>query len=79
LASSLRSPSPAVSRVPSVDAGPGTLGVALWVEKTHGEAGADHIASDVGRLAAQGDVDGIAIWRAVALRYDKPRESSWVN
>jgi hypothetical protein len=49
-------------------------GVALWVEKTHGGCGPDHIAAQVSRLAAEGDEEGIAMWRAVAERFDKLHE-----
>lgn len=49
-------------------------GVALLVEKTHGERGPDRIAAQVARLAAEGDEEGIAMWRAVAERFDKLRE-----
>jgi endonuclease YncB( thermonuclease family) len=49
-------------------------GVALWAEKTHGDRGPDHIAAQVARLAAEGDEEGIAMWRAVAERYDKLHE-----
>ncbi|MGX7927750.1 DUF6961 family protein [Tsuneonella sp. HG094] len=48
--------------------------VALWLEKTHGDRGADHIVSQVTRLAESGDAEGIAMWRLVAERYDKLRE-----
>lgn len=54
-------------------------GVALWVEKTHGDRGADHIASQVARLAELGDEGGIAMWRAVAERYGRLRERDTVN
>ncbi len=49
-------------------------GVALWVEKTHGRRGPEHIAEQIVRLANAGDEAGIAMWRAVADRYDLPRE-----
>jgi hypothetical protein len=54
-------------------------GVALWVEKTHGDQGADHIASQVARLAERGDEGGIAMWRAVGDRYDRLHECNTVN
>lgn len=44
--------------------------VALWVEKTHGEAGWLHIAQEQDRLLAAGDLAGVAMWRAVGRRYD---------
>jgi hypothetical protein len=46
-------------------------GVALWVETTHGAAGPAHIAGQITRLAKDGDEQGIAMWRAVADRYDQ--------
>ena len=54
-------------------------GVALWIEKTHGDRGADHIAGQVARLAKLGDEVGIAMWRAVADRYDRLGERNIVN
>lgn len=38
--------------------------IALWLEKTHGDRWADHIATEVARLAATGDEEGISMWRA---------------
>jgi hypothetical protein len=49
-------------------------GVAVWLEKTHGDRGAVHIAEQIARLAERGDEEGIAMWRSVAERYDKLRE-----
>lgn len=54
-------------------------GVALWLEKTHGAEAPDHIAREVTRLAAEGDEEGIAMWRAVAERYDQLRATGAVN
>lgn len=54
-------------------------GVALWLEKTHGDAAPDHIARQVARLAAEGNKDGIAMWRAVAERYDQLGETGAIN
>ena len=45
-------------------------GVALWVEKTHGESGWFHIAQQRDRLLKEGDLDGEAMWREVSLRYN---------
>lgn len=53
--------------------------MALWVEKTHGDRGAEHIAKQVARLAELGDEDGIAMWREVASRYDRLRERTSIN
>lgn len=44
--------------------------VALWVEKHHGNDGPNHIAEQVTRLAEEGDLEGVAMWRKVAERYD---------
>ena len=49
-------------------------GVALWIEKTHGRRGPEHIAKQIVRLANAGDEVGIAMWQAVADRYDLPCE-----
>ena len=46
-------------------------GVALWVEKTHGEAGWLFIAQQQDRLLAEADLDGVAMWREVSLRFDQ--------
>ena len=46
-------------------------GVALWLEKSHGDKAADHIAKQVTRLAELGDGHGIAMWQAVAVRHDQ--------
>lgn len=46
-------------------------GVALWVEKHHGEAGWLYIARQQDRLLAEGDFDGVAMWRAVSARFEK--------
>ena len=44
-------------------------GIALWVEKNHGEAGPTFIAEQIGRLATLRDDEGISLWRDVARRY----------
>ncbi|WP_126177136.1 DUF6961 family protein [Tsuneonella rigui] len=54
-------------------------GVALWVEKTHGAAGSHHIAEQITRLAMEGDEQGIAMWRAVANRYDQLMAKGAIN
>jgi hypothetical protein len=54
-------------------------GVALWVEKTHGAAGPSHIAEQITRLAMEGDEQGIAMWRAVADRYDRLAAKGAIN
>jgi hypothetical protein len=49
-------------------------GVALWVEKTYGEDGWLHIAQEQDRLLAAGDLDGVAMWRAVGERFEQLAE-----
>ena len=46
-------------------------GVALWVEREHGDDGPAYIADQVTCLALIGDVSGVAMWRKVAERYDQ--------
>ncbi|MDF1836147.1 MAG: hypothetical protein P1U62_14900 [Alteraurantiacibacter sp. bin_em_oilr2.035] len=43
-------------------------GIALWVERQHGENGWFHVAQQQDRLLELGDLDGIAMWRDVAKR-----------
>lgn len=45
--------------------------MALWVEKNHGERGREFIAEQIGRLALNGESDGIHLWTEVARRFDK--------
>ena len=51
-------------------------GVALWVEKNHGEGGSKFIAEQIGRLATGGDDEGISLWREVARRYEQLNATS---
>lgn len=44
--------------------------MALWVEKHHGEKGWLFIAQQRDRLLADGDHDGVALWRAVRERFE---------
>lgn len=46
-------------------------GVALWVEKTHADKGWLFIAQQQDRLLAEGDLDGLAMWREVSRRYEQ--------
>ena len=46
-------------------------GVALWVEKTRAEAGWLFIAQQQDRLLAEGDLDGVAMWRDVSQRHEQ--------
>lgn len=45
-------------------------GMALWVEKHHGEDGRVFLGEQVGRLKRTGDQFGAATWNAVAARYE---------
>ena len=54
-------------------------GVALWVEKAHGAAGPTHISQQITRLARNGDEQGIAMWQAVAERYNQLKAKSAIN
>lgn len=47
---------------------------ALAVEKQHGERAAAFIAERIGALALAGDDDGVAMWKAIAIRLDAMRE-----
>jgi len=49
---------------------------ALWVEQHHGTRGPDYIGEQVTRLALAGDAAGVAMWRAIADRYDALRQRS---
>lgn len=51
-------------------------GMALWVEKHHGENGWFHIAQQQDRLLAQGDFDGMKLWRAVGERFERLRRAN---
>lgn len=45
--------------------------IALYVEKHHGADGPRFIAEKIGKLALDGDTEGIETWKAVAARYEK--------
>lgn len=45
-------------------------GIALWVEKHHAENGWFYIAQQQDRLLADGDFDGVAMWRTVGERFE---------
>lgn len=45
--------------------------MALWVEKHHGDAGWLHIAQQQDRLLAEGELDGVAMWREVGRRFEQ--------
>lgn len=46
------------------------LGCALAVQRIHGEAAPLHVASEIGRLALEGDAEGVAMWRSIARALD---------
>ena len=46
-------------------------GMALWVEKHHGENGWLHISQQQDRLLEAGDYEGINLWRKVGERFDE--------
>lgn len=51
-------------------------GVALWVEETRAEGGWLFIAQQQDRLLADGDFNGMAMWREVSRRYEQLRSGS---
>jgi len=46
-------------------------GMALWVEKKHGDEGWLFIAQQQDRWLAEGDLDGMKLWREVDVRFTK--------
>ncbi len=48
--------------------------IALTVEKDHGSEGPRHIAERIGGAAIAGEWDAVALWRAVAAKYDLLRQ-----
>lgn len=54
-------------------------GIALWLERTHGDDGPVHVAKEIERLVRSGEPDGIAMWQQVARRYDRLRAGGAVN
>lgn len=44
-------------------------GMALWVDKHHGDAGGEFIASKIDQLSQVGEPDGARLWQDVARRY----------
>lgn len=51
-------------------------GMALWVERVHGDNGWFHIATQQDRLLAEGDFDGLALWRRVQTYWEQLREDA---
>lgn len=54
----------------------GLWGVALWVEKTHSGAGWLFIAQQRDRLLAEGDLDGMSMWREVSRHYEQLKSTT---
>lgn len=50
-------------------------GMALWVERVHGDNGWFHIATQQDRLSADGDLDGVALWGRVQRYWEQLREN----
>ncbi len=48
--------------------------IALKVEKDHGSEGPRHIAECIGGAAIAGEWDAVAMWKAVAAKYDLLRQ-----
>ena len=46
-------------------------GMALWVEKYHGDAGHEFIASKIDQLTRAGEEYGAKLWQDVAQRYER--------
>ena len=44
-------------------------GVALWVEKNHGDQGDAYIVGQIERLVSAGDASGEAMWRDIDNRF----------
>lgn len=48
--------------------------MALWVEKHHGDAGHEFIATKIDQLTRAGEEDGAKLWQDVANRYEQLSE-----
>lgn len=48
-------------------------GVALWVDKNHGDQGEAYVAGQIERLAAAGNAGGEAMWRDIDNRLKQLR------
>lgn len=44
-------------------------GIALWVEKNHGDQGEAYVAGQIERLVSAGDSHGEAMWRDIDNRF----------
>lgn len=49
------------------------LACALAVERMHGDQAPVYVASEIGRLALEGDSAGVAMWRKIAAALDSLR------
>ncbi len=45
--------------------------MALWVERIHGDAGAEFIAAKIEHLARSGEQGGVQLWREVDRRFEE--------
>lgn len=43
--------------------------MALWVEKTHGDAGSEFIAAKIEHLTCSDEQGGVQLWREVDRRF----------
>ncbi len=50
--------------------------VALWVEEHHGDEADLYIAGQMDRLLAEGDFDGVGMWRNVRERFEALNEKT---
>lgn len=50
--------------------------IALKVENDHGSEGPRHIAERIGGAAIAGEWDAVAMWKAVAAKYDLLRQDA---
>jgi hypothetical protein len=46
-------------------------GIALWVEKHHGDRGNDFIAERISDLENSGEHGGVQLWRQIAERFSQ--------
>lgn len=49
-------------------------GMALWVEKYHGDAGSAFIDRKIAQLSGASEPEGAALWREVARRFEQLSE-----
>ena len=54
-------------------------GMALWVEKHHGESGWLFIAQQQDRLLAERDFEGMKLWRSVGERFKQLRTDDQIR